>query len=180
MMILDFIIWEAELATPALFACAAGCLLIVILMVLVFVAVACALITGCLEWVAGGGSHGNPQPEQQPDPEHADEVHPSTQPEPQPGDGGDEGEGKQGSRTCNDPPADDGLLRHYTTEEGRIGIQSRGQIRVGGTGRIFLTPTVYSSAGTALSELAMPSTPAGYFEIPRDRLGNLDGLQLSD
>jgi RHS repeat-associated protein len=92
---LDFILWEAELAAPGLLVCGLGCLLITIVIVAAFLILACALIDGCLQWLVGGGSHGNPRPEPQTDPEHADSGHPSPVPQPQPGDGGDQGEGKQ-------------------------------------------------------------------------------------
>jgi len=50
-----------------------------------------------------------------------------------------------------------------------------GLIDVGASGKVFLTPTIYSSGTQAQAELALPSKPVGYFEIPRDRLANLFG-----
>jgi RHS repeat-associated protein len=173
---LDFILWEAELAAPGLLVCSLGCLLITIVIVAAFLVLACALIDGCLRWLAGGGSHGNPRPEPQTDPEHADSGHPSPVPQPQPGGGGDEGEGKQGTRTCDDPPADDGNLRHYTTNTARELIESSGELQPSDiTGRLYLTSTVYSSGVLAKSELALRSLPDGYYEVPRERIGELHG-----
>ena len=48
-----------------------------------------------------------------------------------------------------------------------------GMIRIGKSLKIFVAPTAYSSGAEAQSKPALPFTPSGYFEIPRDRLANL-------
>ncbi len=43
-------------------------------------------------------------------------------------------------------------------------------ITPGRDGRVYLTPDVYDSGRLARERLALSSTPAGYFEVPEDRL----------
>ncbi|MGI8882512.1 MAG: RHS repeat-associated core domain-containing protein [Jatrophihabitans sp.] len=68
-------------------------------------------------------------------------------------------------------------LRHYTTGDGAKGIAaSENMIKTGETsGKIWLTPDVYRTGTEARSNLALETTPEGYYEIPVSRIGNLNG-----
>jgi hypothetical protein len=74
----------------------------------------------------------------------------------------------------------DGVLRHYTDDVGRVGIESSGAIRPGADGRVYVTPTRYSGGAQAQAELALGRTPTGYFEVPRARLPGLQGPRRVD
>jgi RHS repeat-associated protein len=65
------------------------------------------------------------------------------------------------------------LLYHYTNDAGRAGIQASGAIRPGASGRVFVSPTRYTDAARAQSELALPRTPTSVIEIPASRLPGL-------
>jgi hypothetical protein len=154
-------------------------------------ALRCSSTPGCIHTavalVALFGQQGSTGSENQlsGDPREASDTLP---PQPRPGGTGDNPPpvGGSGVETCASgvEPGEwrgvDKVLRHYTTDQGRIGIQADGVIRTGLSGRIYFTPTVYTSAASALADLALPQTPAGYFEIPRDRITDLEGPSCVD
>ncbi len=76
--------------------------------------------------------------------------------------------------TCQIPPGVPDVYRHYTTEAGRVGISASGLI-MSSSGTNYVTVTAYASGLTARADLALGSTPTGYFEIPAERLPNLEG-----
>jgi hypothetical protein len=55
---------------------------------------------------------------------------------------------------------------HYTTAPGALGIAASDMINPSADGFTYVTNTVYTSGRLAQAELAMSSTPAGYFMIP--------------
>jgi hypothetical protein len=60
-----------------------------------------------------------------------------------------------------------GVLRHYTTDTAASGISETGQIVPGSSsGKIWLTTDEYATGADAQASLALPKTPAGYYEIP--------------
>lgn len=108
-------------------------------------------------------------------PEDAPETLP---PVPQPGDDGGGEPPVPETTTCT--PSPDGsspeTFRHYTNNARRAQIEAVGRIIPSPTtGRIWFTTTMYTSAALARSELALPRTPDGYFEIPHDRIVDTAG-----
>lgn len=73
-----------------------------------------------------------------------------------------------------------GVLRHYSDDVGRAGIEGSGVIRPGADGRVYVTPTRYGSGAQAQAEIAFGRTPTGYFEIPESRLPGLQGPHRVD
>jgi hypothetical protein len=70
----------------------------------------------------------------------------------------------------------EGVLRHYTTEQGARGIQADGEIAPGAeSGRVYLTPDQYGSALEAQQQLALKESPFGYFEVPFSRVPGVAG-----
>src|SRR5205807_853768 len=57
-------------------------------------------------------------------------------------------------------------VRHYTTEAAARQIARSGEIRPGASGKAFFTTGRYESAAEAQAQLALPTTPEGYFELP--------------
>ena len=56
---------------------------------------------------------------------------------------------------------------HYTTNANRQLIQDSGVIKPGTTsGLAWVTPTAYDTGTAAQNDLALPSTPDGYFILP--------------
>ena len=149
---------------------------IVVIFVVAFAIVACNLIDTCHDFFVGtqqaleGGSAGDIQQPVEGDLSDAPTTHPGTPVPPIPPSGG------PGSANCDEDESSAPVnLRHYTTEAGRLAIQADGEIRIGLSGRTFLTSAVYATATEAQADLALPRTPAGYFEVPRSRLGDLRG-----
>ena len=67
------------------------------------------------------------------------------------------------------------VLHHYTTFDSADKISKGGTIKVGASGKIWLTPDVYTSGVEARANLALNKTPDGYFPVPVERLANLSG-----
>lgn len=67
----------------------------------------------------------------------------------------------------------DPIFRHYTTEEGFLGITESGVIRPSADRLVYVTPTIYTSSAAAQKALELSRTPAGFFEIPQSRLPGL-------
>ena len=107
--------------------------------------------------------------------------HPTVEPEPEPQPlpdpivpGGPNDPPATVVDTCQIPPGEPDTYRHYTTENGRAAIVADGAINsLSGTN--YLTVAIYASGLTARADLALGSTPTGYFEVPRERLPNLEG-----
>lgn len=66
-------------------------------------------------------------------------------------------------------PVAKGILRHYTDEIGKVGIDMTGEIRPGTGGSIYLTPDRYGSASEAQRRLALPRRPVEYYFVPGQR-----------
>lgn len=64
-------------------------------------------------------------------------------------------------------PVAKGVLRHYTDEIGKAGIEMTGEIRPGTEGSIYLTPDQFGSASEAQRRLALPRLPVGYYFVPQ-------------
>lgn len=66
------------------------------------------------------------------------------------------------------------VVYHYTPSQNATGIEDDGEIVAQGTtGRVWVSPTLYNSASEAQSELSLPATPGGYFQIPIDDVPSL-------
>jgi hypothetical protein len=63
-----------------------------------------------------------------------------------------------------------GFAFHYTTNANRASIVASGFIRPGASGVAYVSPSPYSTAASAQSQLALPTTPDGYFVIPSQSL----------
>ncbi len=149
-------------ATTTQLACSAGSTAASLLL-------ATAVGVGGLIWMLVDYGTAHPGEQQTPDPE------PQPQPDPIVPGGPNDPPGTQVD-TCQIPPGEPDVFRHYTTENGRAAITADGAIdSLSGTN--YVTVAIYASGSTARADLALGSTPTGYFEIPRERLPNLEGPQ---
>lgn len=69
------------------------------------------------------------------------------------------------------------VLRHYTHDAGKEGIEATGTISAGSDGRVYFTEDVYARASDAQAKLALPRRPTGYFEVPVEAISNPSGPQ---
>lgn len=59
---------------------------------------------------------------------------------------------------------------HFTTNANMASIVASGFIRPGASGVAYVSPSPYTTAASAQSQLALPTTPNGYFVIPSQNL----------
>jgi len=71
-------------------------------------------------------------------------------------------------------------LRHYTTNKAAESIQSKETIKLGQSGKIWLTPDQYNSGVDALNRLALTYTPNGFFRIPISRIARMSNAATVD
>jgi hypothetical protein len=62
---------------------------------------------------------------------------------------------------------------HYTSLKAAESISDGELIVPGGSGKVFVSPTQYSSAAEAQEQLSLPETPDGYYQIP---ISSIPGL----
>ncbi len=74
------------------------------------------------------------------------------------------------STSSSDTIDPSGFAFHYTTNANRASIVASGFIRPGGSGVAYVSPSPYTTAASAQSQLALPTTPDGYFVIPSQNL----------
>jgi hypothetical protein len=77
----------------------------------------------------------------------------------------------------HDKTSGDVVLRHYTDEAGKEGIETTGTISPGPDGRVYFTEDAYRRASDAQAKLALPRRPTGYFEVPVEAIANPSGPQ---
>lgn len=70
------------------------------------------------------------------------------------------------------------VMRHYTDETGRQGIERLGLIAPSADGRLYVTPDSYESGRLARERLSLTRVPAGYFAVPDERLPGLSEPSL--
>jgi hypothetical protein len=74
------------------------------------------------------------------------------------------------STSSNDTTSNQSYIFHFTTDANRASIVASGFIRPGGSGVAYVSPSPYTTAASAQSQLALPTTPNGFFVIPSQNL----------
>jgi hypothetical protein len=74
------------------------------------------------------------------------------------------------STSSNDTTSNQSYIFHFTTDANRARIEASGFILPGASGVAYVSPSPYTTAGSAQSQLALPTTPNGYFVIPNQNL----------
>jgi hypothetical protein len=107
---------------------------------------------------------------------------PEPEPAPQPPGGGGGDDPPPVVDTCQLPSGPDPDVFYFYQRQAQADeILSEGVRKVGPQGKIWLAGVLYSTAADAQAELALPDpAPDGYFEVPRDRLGDLYGPYCVD
>ncbi|GIG55008.1 RHS repeat-associated core domain-containing protein [Demequina activiva] len=130
---------------------------------------------GAAYWAVAGHA-GDPN-----DQDGIDGPRPEPQPQPQ-GPRGPNSPPPTAVDTCQIPPGSEPeTLYHYTRWDTVSYVERDGVRAVLGAGKIWLSPTLYTSAGAAQTNLALPDPPPdGYYEVPRERLEDIYGPYCVD